>query len=61
LRISISFLQTGVDPLGVLMATALGAQLILLAFPKLHRVDLRQLPTVELFLAGDFACLVAKT
>ena len=53
------FLKAGEDPLGVLEPPALRAQLVLLAFPELDRVDLGDLPAVELLFAGPLAGLVA--
>ena len=52
-------LEAGEDPLGVLEPPALRAELVLLAFPELDRVDLGDLPAVELLLARSLAGLVA--
>ena len=53
-------LKAGEDPLGVLEPSTLRAKLVLLALAELDGVDLRDLPAVELLLAGAFTGLVAN-
>ena len=52
-------LQPTVDALGVLKPGALGSQLVLLAVPELHGIDLGELESVEILLAGGLAQLLA--
>jgi len=54
------FLKSREDALGVLQTPTLRTQLVLLALPELHGIDVRQLPAVALLLPSALARLVAQ-